>query len=419
MFVFLLLGQGKGLPKIKTTEEVKKPFINRWFLDDAHVFKHAGYFYGPTPPGVFNLHEGPAVSTVLLTPSDETNPRLLDDVDFYMRHVSFLCDHDPIATNWLHDFFAHMYQHPLVKPGIMPILCSDKQGTGKSQLVNIHTDIIGPGESIVINDGQNILGHFNSAIEGKLLVGFDECQIFKEEELRTLKSVLTSTSLAVTRKGGETRPAISVTRIIGTSNEDVPIKLKEGEHDRRTFLVECTGDRLSTEDGTRLQTIRQKKKVLRLIYDFYMRRDIAPNYNFALARPISEKSAQVAMDSRSPNVSAALSCLLQYVTEQRESQLAQADPSQNALPFTALKCVLDKGHLWTCAKQYLAVNFPAFAAATDMNRFFRQWQKFANIKRDAANAENGILLRHGSNQPDKYMIVNIDLCISWIHKNIN
>ncbi len=313
---------GKGDEKV--TETIWEPvtFAKIWFNHADGVFQSCGYFCDRSvvPPHVFNLYEGPEIAKIKLSSSDLSNPLYASHVQFILSHISFLCDGDELTVALVHRYIAHMFQHPGVKPRLLVLFRSLRQGTGKSQLVNLLVNMIGKSQAVCTSDMDAIFGKFNEMLSGKLFVGLDEAKLHKEEYLRRLKSLVTEDDVSITKKGIDTSSEISMTRFIGTTNDDLPVRLKEEEQERRIFAVNCTGDMLPTEKAIRLNNIKHKPKVLALLYKYWMEYPVPANYDFAVNRPSSQFYQDMMTESRSPEIESFIRSLSTKFLELRDEQ---------------------------------------------------------------------------------------------------
>jgi hypothetical protein len=306
-------------------QEIEKefPFCRRWLADpEAQIYLDAGYYpNNKTPVMTKNLYSGVDISSVYLDEADKTNPFYLSTVDFFFSHIGYLCDNDESLYNWVIMYFAHMFQFPWEIPRVMVVFYSQKQGTGKSLLLVILIAIIGVAHAILSGDLDSILGKFNGIIEGKLLVGIDEGKVDKKEYLRTLKCLVTGEMLPIQNKSVNTRMVTSFCRVVATTNEDVPIKFVEEEEDRRTLVIKCSGDKLSSAYAERLSNIRHSRKVLRMIYDRFLSIPVDKNYDFSKNRPRSQFQEEMVHTSRSPEIEALIDFLAYRIAEHKANRL--------------------------------------------------------------------------------------------------
>jgi hypothetical protein len=310
---------------------VDKPFTQLW-LEDRNVpsYYRASFYPDPRmcPAGVKNLYTGPDICEVELTPADTNNPYYLAELEFLLSHIMFLCDGDEHVFAFLLMFLGHMFQHPTVTPRLMIILYSQVQGTGKSSLLNILCKMIG-SNAAVTSDLNQVFGSFNSLLEGKLMLGLDECKITKANDCRLLKSYLTVNELPINRKGIDAQVQPNRMRIIGTTNDSFPIKLPEEEEERRTFIVTCSGSMLDSVRAVRLSNVVHRPKILRHFYDYLMKVPVSANYDFAKHRPKSKLYDEIRIESRSPEVASLMQSLRTIIEEKKseEERVAMFDIS--------------------------------------------------------------------------------------------
>jgi len=149
-----------------------------------------------------------------------------------------ICRGDKGKFKYLMSWLAWAVQNPGKHPGVVVVLKSRNEGTGKSTLGVVMLKIFG-SHGALIEDKDRLLGQFNDWIE---IV----CFVLAEEVLwagdhRTtdkLKSVITSDTIRVERKFGSCRAIPNRLHVIMTTNHDHAVAA--GVRDRRYFVSDVS-----------------------------------------------------------------------------------------------------------------------------------------------------------------------------------
>jgi uncharacterized protein DUF5906 len=212
-----------GTDKPKSAEKFWKESPQRH--ERTIVFKPAG----TTEPHEFNLWCGFGV----VPRKGRQNMRSL------WRHIrKVICRGDKVKFKYLMSWLAWAVQNPGEHPGVVVVLKSRKEGTGKSTLGVVMLKIFG-SHGALIEDKDRLLGQFNDWLE-------TVCFVLAEEVLwagdhRTtdkLKSVITSDTLRVERKFGSCRAIPNRLHVIMTTNHDHAVAA--GVRDRRYFVLDVS-----------------------------------------------------------------------------------------------------------------------------------------------------------------------------------
>jgi hypothetical protein len=134
------------------------------------------------------------------------------------------------VLNWL----ADILQNPTRKPGVALVLRGD-EGTGKTVMGAMLRRILGERNVLVNSDKDRILGKFNAALAGKILIQAEES--FFAGDSRTsdaLKHLITGQIFDIELKFGRTFQIDSFHRLIITSNHSQVI---QASSESRRFVV--------------------------------------------------------------------------------------------------------------------------------------------------------------------------------------
>lgn len=155
-------------------------------------------------------------------------------LDAWLEHVfENVCKGIKPWYDWVINYFAHMIQFPNSKPGVAIVLKGEK-GTGKNALIDRVGNLLGK-HYLMVDDLRFISGHFNSPIEGNLLMGLDEAFWSGDKNIEgKIKSFITSPKLIVEHKGKNAYPIENRSRVVILGNEDW---LVPASSDERRYAV--------------------------------------------------------------------------------------------------------------------------------------------------------------------------------------
>ena len=157
------------------------------------------------------------------------------DCSIILDHILYvIADGDEQKAKFVLYWCADMVQNPTRKPGVALVL-GGREGTGKSVLGAILRRLLGPVNVVVNADKDRLLGKFNSALAGKILIQAEES--FFAGDARTsdaLKHLITGQSLQIEIKFGRSFEIDSFHRLLITSNHTQVI---QASSEARRFVV--------------------------------------------------------------------------------------------------------------------------------------------------------------------------------------
>ena len=164
------------------------------------------------------------------------------DCSVILDHIErVIAGGDNRKAKFILDWCADIFQNPTRKPGVAIVLRGN-EGTGKSVLGAILRRLLGARNVLVNADKDRLLGRFNSALAGKILIQAEET--FFAGDARTtdaLKHLITGQTLEVELKFGRSFEINSFHRLLITSNHAQVIQApSEG---RRFVVCDVSGAR--------------------------------------------------------------------------------------------------------------------------------------------------------------------------------
>ncbi|OGV64629.1 MAG: hypothetical protein A3K19_29830 [Lentisphaerae bacterium RIFOXYB12_FULL_65_16] len=211
----------------------KKHAFDMWMASKERP-TYPGVIFVPGEPrisrGYFNLFTGFAIDPVP------------GDCSLYWAHVrDVICSGVEEHFRYLRCWMAHMFQRPQERPEKAPVLVS-KQGAGKGLFVEVLGFLLGR-YYIMLTKMEQITGRFNAHLRDVVLIYANEALWRSgDDDLGTLKSLITDPSLAIEAKGVDAAPQPNYRRLIIASNFKRPIKLPPD--DRRFFVLQVSNARI-------------------------------------------------------------------------------------------------------------------------------------------------------------------------------
>lgn len=187
---------------------------------------------GTTDPTEYNIWRGYGVEPIK---GWQKQRRLL-------RHIrEVICRRDKKKFKYLIRSLSWMVQNPEKHSGVVIILKSRKQGTGKTTLGWVMLVIFGQ-HGALIDDKERLLGRFTDWLE-TISFGLAE-EITFAGDLKAadkLKSLVTGDTIQVERKFGSCRQIPNRLKIIATTNHDHAVAA--GVQDRRNVVYDVSDER--------------------------------------------------------------------------------------------------------------------------------------------------------------------------------
>jgi putative DNA primase/helicase len=198
------------------------------------IFYTNGIGYYPDtsnlPANCFNLFQGWKVS-----PIETTGLDLDPDLVIIKTHLhEIICNGDQRAYQYLIGWLAQMLQQPEDKPPVA-VLLKSVEGSGKGTVYELIRKMLG-SNAYQVNGNSQLVGRFNSIIDGRLFVFGDEVDMTDKSQYDKLKSLISEKTQSVERKGLEPAPVRVLARFMFTGNHDHLIKA--GTNERRWLVLE-------------------------------------------------------------------------------------------------------------------------------------------------------------------------------------
>ncbi len=159
-----------------------------------------------------------------------------------LRHIrEVICRRETDKFKYIIRSLAWMVQNPEKHSGVVIMLKSRKQGTGKSTLGKVMLDIFGQ-HGALIDDKERLLGRFTDWLETVSFVLAEEILWAGDHKAADkFKSLVTGDTIQVERKFGSCRQIPNRLKIIATTNHDHAVAA--GVKERRNVVYDVSDER--------------------------------------------------------------------------------------------------------------------------------------------------------------------------------
>ena len=171
----------------------------------------------------------------------------VDKISHFLDHIkNILCDGNVDVYEYTINWFARIIQTPHLKNKVGLVWYSEEEGVGKNIVLDVIRDIIGKDYYYSTSCLENLLGNFNAAIEGKILINLNECTWGgdKRKEGR-LKELITENQITINQKNVKTYSIDNYANVVVTSNNDWILGINK--NDRRWQMITCSNDKFDAD----------------------------------------------------------------------------------------------------------------------------------------------------------------------------
>ena len=182
-----------------------------------------------------------------------------------LRHIrEVICRGDKAKFKYLIRWLAWAIQNPDRHPGVVIVLKSRKQGTGKSTLGVVMLIIFGQ-HGALIDDSDRLLGGFNDWVEPVCFILAEEILWANDHKTADkLKSRITADTFQIERKHGAIRQIPNRLHLIMTTNHDHAVAAGSG--DRRLVVYDVSDEHAC--DKTWFEPLYQNWKTAALVSSY-------------------------------------------------------------------------------------------------------------------------------------------------------
>lgn len=180
-------------------KEEPQEFVDQWVKDPCKTI-YKGMCFAPPPriaqDGFLNTYRGFAVHRLGFDLSKEEIKRLAQP---FLVHLDHMASSDEKTVVFLHKYFAHLFQKPGVKSEKI-IFIRSIQGTGKDQMFNFLSMILGQSLTHKAANVAEIKGLKSANLENRIVLCFSECNHTDFKDNEYLKNLANRTHFTVSQK---------------------------------------------------------------------------------------------------------------------------------------------------------------------------------------------------------------------------
>jgi len=184
-----------------------------------------------------------------------------------------LADKDVNVYHWYLDELAYKFQHPTQKTGHTFTFVSS-QGAGKNTIIEwIGYELFGGLYCKIINDIDDLLGSFNSVLEGTMWMILDGCRSYGKQGEK-MKNLITQTRTSINNKHINRYEIDQYCTFTTLTNDSSHLNLQH--KDRRQFIAGCSDEYVGNVDY--FNALHQQMETVDAVDGFYtmlMNRDLS------------------------------------------------------------------------------------------------------------------------------------------------
>jgi Bifunctional DNA primase/polymerase, N-terminal/Family of unknown function (DUF5906)/Primase C terminal 2 (PriCT-2) len=150
--------------------------------------------------------------------------------------LAVVCSGNVQHFTYILAWMAHLVQRPWEAPGVVIVLRSQREGTGKTTVLGWLSTLLGI-HALVLSEPTQLLGRFNPHLETISFVGLNELGWAGDKDAAAkLKSIITDSTITIERKHGGVYSVPNVLHVMATSNSDWVVPAGDGA--RRFFVLD-------------------------------------------------------------------------------------------------------------------------------------------------------------------------------------
>ncbi len=176
-----------------------------------------------------------------------TGPCDLSKVQHVLDHLlNIWANGNKQVYDWIIGWFARIIKTPENKNAICLALYSFANGVGKNIILDLIREIMGDKYFLSTSKDEQILGRFNSDVEGKILINMNETSILYDKKLSgPFKENITEKTISIERKGLTSYTIDNPGNYIITTNDMHMVSISG--QDRRFNIIQCSDQKFDRE----------------------------------------------------------------------------------------------------------------------------------------------------------------------------
>lgn len=263
-------------------------FMKYWMADPLRrSYKSADVFPHDIicPKNIYNLWSGFGIENTILPENYDT----LGKTDNIKQLLKYLCEDSIELYDYFIKFLAHMFKYPSTKEKVA-FFFTGEMGVGKSTLKTLLNLLFGNDLYTEPDNADKLFQRFNKAFRlNKIAIVLDEAESMKKNA-KSICGLITNDVMNIEEKNEPLMTNLKcLGRLIIMSDSADIIKIEPTD---RRFIVSnpyvfADKDK-KTEFFNAVYADLKDMNIIRAFYDELLTIDIDKDYNFQLARPITE-----------------------------------------------------------------------------------------------------------------------------------
>lgn len=268
--------------------ETELNFMKYWFCDESILSYKYADVYPPDikcPNNIYNLWSGFGIENTIL-PDDYDKVGKTDNIK---RLLKILCENDDAIYDYFIKYLAHIFKYPSTKEKIS-VFFTGEMGVGKSTLKTLLNKLLGNELYTEPQDADKLFSRFNKAFRlNKIMIVLDEAESMKKNA-KAICGLITNDVMNIENKNEPLMNNLKcLGRLIIMSDSADIIKIEPTD---RRFVISnpfvINNVEKKTEFFNSVYADLDDLNIIRCFYDELLAVDIDKNFNFQLARPITE-----------------------------------------------------------------------------------------------------------------------------------
>jgi hypothetical protein len=207
----------------------------------------------------------------------------------YFDIIREICGGIDKDADYLHKFFANIFQEPTKRPPIS-IVIKGKQGTGKNLILDAIGNMVDKEHYITTSRADDLFGTYAEGFYRKLLVNLNEAEGKDTFDFEgKIKAFVTEETITLNPKFVRSSTVSNHARLIITTNKETPIPIDVKSKDRRYVVYKTTEEYLKYSQSfwTKLYNHFRKPEFMATLHQYYMGLDLN-GFDWIKERPITK-----------------------------------------------------------------------------------------------------------------------------------
>lgn len=265
----------------------KKPFLIKWLSDDnKKTFATCAFDPEGLLPNNYNTFTGFHAESI---PPIQDLPKANMHLQMILNHIKeVFCEDNQEHAEFVYRWLANIIKYPWKKTEVL-ILIFGIEGCGKGIIIDFFANrVLGHHLSFqTATPGVDLFSKFAVGTHRKLLCFCDEAGEDMKTNHDQLKNLITAKTIRIEKKGQDIRTEENFTNVIVASNNAGSVRVSPA--DRRVVAFQCDERYKGNYNYfTSLAEATNSDECAKLMYEYLLRYDLSPDYNFQAHRPMTK-----------------------------------------------------------------------------------------------------------------------------------